>query len=240
MMEWRPISLLVIFFLSVGFDFHGFLFSHANPIRLELIHRDNPLLIGQLPRPKQTQLERLKELVQNDITRHRVISYKRGQWGASRRRNDLELKASIEMPMHSGADFGTGQYFVEVKVGKPAQQFLLIADTASELTWVNCRYGTHKDKGRLLDPHRPRVFHADRSSSFRPVPCASEMCKVGLAVLDHMKISMKLEFQMKIKSWMKIKLQIKIRMKFEFQMKIKPWMMDEDKATDQDNQIILS
>jgi hypothetical protein len=55
-----------------------------------------------------------------------------------------------------------------------------------------------------------------------------------------MKISMKLEFQMKIKSWMKIKLQIKISMKLEFQMKIKPWMMDEDKATDQDNQIILS
>jgi hypothetical protein len=179
MMEWRPISLLVIFFLSVGFDFHGFLFSDANPIRLELIHRDNPLLIGQLPRPKQTQLERLKELVRNDITRHRIISYKRGQWGASRRRNDLELKASIEMPMHSGADFGTGQYFVEVKVGKPAQPFLLIADTASELTWVNCRYGC----GNKCGTHRPRVFHADRSSSFRPVPCASEMCKVGLADL---------------------------------------------------------
>jgi hypothetical protein len=60
------------------------------------------------------------------------------------------------------------------------------------------------------------------------------------SILDHMKISMKLEFQMKIKSWMKIKLQIKISMKLEFQMKIKPWMMDEDKATDQDNQIILS
>ncbi|KAE8099820.1 hypothetical protein FH972_017773 [Carpinus fangiana] len=178
MIEWRPISLLVIFFLSVGFDFHGFLFTHANPIRLELIHRDNPLLIGQLPRPKQTQLERFKELVRNDITRHRIISYKRGQWGASGRRNDLELEASIEMPMHSGADFGTGQYFVEVKVGKPAQQFLLIADTASELMWVNCRHGC----GNKCGTHK-RLFHADRSSSFRPVPCASEMCKVGLADL---------------------------------------------------------
>lgn len=146
-------------------------------MRLELIHRHNP----QLFQPKQlTQLERFNELVQSDIVRHRFISHKRG---LSARRKDLDV--SIEMPMHSGADFGTGQYFVQVKVGQPAQQFLLIADTASELTWMNCKYGcgnncsTHK--GRLID--RDRVFFADRSSSFRAVPCSSEMCKVGLADL---------------------------------------------------------
>ncbi|GLT53731.1 hypothetical protein SLA2020_269820 [Shorea laevis] len=147
-MEWTPISLLFIFFFSVGIDFRGSVFAHENrAMRLELIHRHNP----QLFQPKQlTQLERFNELVQSDIVRHRFISHKRG---LSARRKDLDV--SIEMPMHSGADFGTGQYFVQVKVGQPAQQFLLIADTASELTWMNCK----------------------------AVPCSSDMCKVGLADL---------------------------------------------------------
>ncbi|KAG6675316.1 hypothetical protein I3842_15G095300 [Carya illinoinensis] len=192
MMKWRTVSLLFMIFLLSICSFHGLVLAHDLPqeepdmMRLELIHRHSPQLIGTVhggPWPFKTRLERVKELVERDIVRHRVtISHKRsGQGRLSTRRKDSETSA--EMPMSSGADYGTGQYFVQVKVGKPARAFLLIADAGSELTWVNCRYGcgskncnTHK--GRLRN-HR-RVYLADRSSSFETIPCLSKMCKIEL------------------------------------------------------------
>ncbi|KAL0009605.1 hypothetical protein SO802_011107 [Lithocarpus litseifolius] len=198
-MKWRPVllsPLLFIFLVSITTGFHGLVLSHtipeehdhqhSNKMRLELIHRHSPQLIGKVVHeasnnnmPKSQQ-ERILELVVRDTTRHRMISHKRGQYGPNSRRKNWEFNTSIEMPMHSGADYGVGEYFVEVRVGKPAQKFMLIADTGSELTWVYCSTrNTHKRRHRN---HR-RVFHADRSSSFETIPCLSNMCKVQLADL---------------------------------------------------------
>lgn len=146
--------------------------------RLELIHRNSPKLSGNVflgERPK-TQMENIKQFHRRDVMRRRNM--------VSRRLRGVETTSSVAMPMHSGADYGTGEYFVHVKVGTPGQKFMLVADTGSELTWMNCRYkcgrncGTHK--GRL---NNKRVFKADRSSSFQTVPCLSEMCKIELANL---------------------------------------------------------
>ena len=198
MMKWRSVLSPLLFIFLVSISFHGLVFCHAvpeeNEMRLELIHRHNPQLIGKLGHgvtsnvPK-TQQERIQELVLHDTIRHhRMISHKRG----TRRKN--RETSSIAMPMHSGADYGNGEYFVQVRVGKPSQKFVLIADTGSDLTWVYCnsRFGngngntskTHK--GRLRN-HR-RVFHADRSSSFETIPCLSDMCKVQLANLFSLSI----------------------------------------------------
>lgn len=92
------------------------------------------------------------------------------------------------MPIHSASDYGLGQYFVTFKVGTPAQKVVLLVDTGSELTWMNCRYkcsphcgGRNVNlEGRI---NRHRVFWADLSSSFKTVPCLSSMCKVELANL---------------------------------------------------------
>ncbi|XP_062093050.1 aspartic proteinase NANA, chloroplast-like [Humulus lupulus] len=146
--------------------------------RLELIHRNSPKLSGSVvlgERPK-TQMENIKQFHRRDVIRIRNM--------VSRRRRATETASSVAMPIHSGSDYGAGEYFVHVKVGTPGQRFMLVADTGSELTWMNCRYkcgrkcGTHK--GRINDK---RVFKADRSSSFRTVPCLSGMCKIELANL---------------------------------------------------------
>lgn len=147
--------------------------------RLELIHRNSRKLSGNVVlggRPK-TQLEDIKQFHRRDVIRHRNI--------VSRRLEGVKTTSSVAvMPVHSGADFGTGEYFVHVNVGTPRQKLMLIVDTGSELTWMNCRYkcgrrcGTHKGT-----PNNQRVFTADRSSSFKTVPCSSHMCKVELANL---------------------------------------------------------
>lgn len=93
-----------------------------------------------------------------------------------------DFNVSGEMPIRSGSDSGTGEYFVQLKVGSPAQKFVLIADTGSDLTWMNCKYRCHRNKC-TRNLNKKRVFHPERSSSFRTVPCSSRMCKVDLANL---------------------------------------------------------
>lgn len=145
--------------------------SSAETMRMQLIHRHSAEMAGN---PK-TQLQRLRELLHRDITRHsQKLTARRKAW---------ERNVSSEMAMRSGADDGTAEYFVAIKVGTPAQKFLLIADTGSDLTWMNCnreRRRLAQQSTRRRRRRRRRVFHADRSSSFKSVPCSSDMCKIGL------------------------------------------------------------
>lgn len=146
----------------------------SNSITLELIHRHAPQFTNNNP---ITQHQRLVDLLYHDIIRHGIMSHRR------RAKEEDPLTASIKMPLASGRDFGIGQYITSFKVGTPSQKFWLIVDTGSDLTWIRCRYRCSRgdrsctSKGRI---NRKRVFHAPLSSSFSPVPCFSEMCKVEL------------------------------------------------------------
>jgi hypothetical protein len=72
--------------------------------------------------------------------------------------------SAFAMPLTSGAYTGTGQYFVRFRVGTPAQPFVLVADTGSDLTWVKCGSSS------------PRAFRPADSKSWAPVPCSSDTC----------------------------------------------------------------
>ncbi|KAG1346688.1 Aspartic proteinase NANA, chloroplast [Cocos nucifera] len=76
---------------------------------------------------------------------------------------------SFAMPLTSGAYTHTGQYFVRFRVGTPAQRFVLVADTGSDLTWVKCGGGGKR-----------RLFRPEKSVSFDPIRCSSDMCKTSL------------------------------------------------------------
>ncbi|TVU35530.1 hypothetical protein EJB05_17426 [Eragrostis curvula] len=95
---------------------------------------------------------------------------------------------AFAMPLSSGAYTGTGQYFVIFRVGTPAQPFLLVADTGSDLTWVKCRrpvtadpaaYGTTWNDTSSLSAS-PRAFRPDKSRTWRPIPCSSDTCVQSL------------------------------------------------------------
>ncbi|XP_022751553.1 aspartic proteinase nepenthesin-1-like [Durio zibethinus] len=167
--------------------------QYSNSIVLELTHRHAP----QLNTRTKTQDQRLKDLLHHDFIRHNIISHKWRQGLQPRARTrrvqaweqtpittatTSNFTAAIEMPLGSGRDMGIGQYITSVKVGTPSQKFRLIVDTGSDLTWINCRYRCARSdncpkKGRIKGR---RVFHAHLSSSFRPVPCFSQMCMVEL------------------------------------------------------------
>ncbi|XP_077249549.1 aspartic proteinase NANA, chloroplast-like [Tasmannia lanceolata] len=171
-------SPLLSIFLFLG-GFFVIPTSCENPsslIRFELIHRHEPEL---LLRPK-TRLEQVQDLIKTDDLRKHMISEMLG-----RRRKTTEISSndsSFAMPISSGAYSGTGQYFVRFRVGTPAQKFLLVADTGSDLTWMNCRYRC-RNCMNLRRGHqvlRRRVFYPNESSSFNPIECSSEMCRTSL------------------------------------------------------------
>jgi len=93
---------------------------------------------------------------------------------ASRRRAAEVGASAFAMPLSSGAYTGTGQYFVRFRVGTPAQPFVLVADTGSDLTWVKCQ-GAGAGAGGATPPGR--VFCPADSKSWAPIPCSSDTCK---------------------------------------------------------------
>jgi len=79
--------------------------------------------------------------------------------------SNLGPNAAFETPVASGATLGFALYFVELFVGTPPQKILPVADTGSDLVWVNC--SSCQNCG---------AFNPDRSSSLSYVPCYSREC----------------------------------------------------------------
>ncbi|KAK6238569.1 hypothetical protein QUC31_004038 [Theobroma cacao] len=186
----RSISLV---FLSLFLFFnHSFFFqAHASEaitppnekVRFKLIHRHSPELgedHGTTLGPPTSTRERIKQLVHSDNARLHTISQRLGP-----RRMTFEMKMMgssnlVELPMRSAADIGTGQYFVSFRVGSPPKKFIMIADTGSSLTWMRCSY---KCKNFSMDRTKlhERIFYANQSRTFKPIPCSSDVCKVELS-----------------------------------------------------------
>ncbi|KAF6135247.1 hypothetical protein GIB67_035318 [Kingdonia uniflora] len=144
-------------------------------MRLELVHRNALDVLETKYLPQKTRFERVQELVNDDNLRKEMIN-RRVSGG---RRKALALLPEAQLKLSSGAYAGTGQYFVPFRVGTPPQTFLLIPDTGSDLTWISCHYrcyncGKRRYKGR---GHQRRFFHADRSISFKTIPCLTDTCK---------------------------------------------------------------
>ncbi|XVE78454.1 hypothetical protein DITRI_Ditri13aG0146600 [Diplodiscus trichospermus] len=182
----RSISLVFLSLLLLFFNQFSFFQVHASGIkekvRFKLIHRHSPEL-GEDPRttlgPPTSRSERIRQLVHSDHARQHTISRKLGK-----RRKNFEVKMPsinlVELPMRSAADIGTGQYFVSFRVGTPPKKFIMIVDTASSITWMKCRYncqGCCRDRELLHE----RIFNANESRTFRPIPCSSDICKLDLA-----------------------------------------------------------
>lgn len=161
--------LLIPFFLLLS--------TAASPsLRLQLLHRHQVnTTLGSMSRP-----DRLQELLHGDLRRHLSITTQ-----VTKQVKPLSgcNESIIGVPMTAGRDLGIGQYLVEISVGSPPQQFRLIADTGSELTWMRCGYkDDDEDDGSVGDVSSGHMvtFEPDKSSTFRTVPCSSQTCKVDL------------------------------------------------------------
>ncbi|KAL5989892.1 hypothetical protein ACLOJK_010787 [Asimina triloba] len=148
--------------------------DNSDSVSFELIHRHHRDLSERIHQPA-THLERLRELAHNDQLRHRWISMKLGR-SPRRRANEVgRSKDFLRMSMTSAAYAHGGSYFVIFNIGTPSQKFLMVADTGSDLTWMNCRYKCQKCKPDRELINR-RVFRADDSRTFKLINCSSSAC----------------------------------------------------------------
>ncbi|EFJ04945.1 hypothetical protein SELMODRAFT_431957 [Selaginella moellendorffii] len=64
-----------------------------------------------------------------------------------------------------------GEYYTSIKLGSPGQEAILIVDTGSELTWLQCL------PCKVCAPSVDTIYDAARSASYRPVTCNnSQLC----------------------------------------------------------------
>ncbi|KAF2311782.1 hypothetical protein GH714_026686 [Hevea brasiliensis] len=141
-----------------------------------MFHMHSPELKTQeisLGTPK-CRLDRFMQLLENDNARRTMLSSHRlGQ------RRMMIQSPTAEIPLRSGASVGHGVFYVSFRIGSPhPQKFVLVADTASDLTWMNCK---------LLCKGCPefnfssgRVFQAKDSPSFQTIPCGGKTCQEDL------------------------------------------------------------
>lgn len=143
----------------------------------EMTHRHAPIV------STVSRLERMKELIHHDSVRKEEIS-NRIDVVNRRRANEIRNEPrEMITPMRSASDAGLGQYFVSFRVGTPPQKAVLIADTGSDLTWLKCNYGKLLGTQDPSEFHTDKTFWADRSPTFRFVPCGSQVCSDDLSNL---------------------------------------------------------
>ncbi|CAL4974336.1 unnamed protein product [Urochloa decumbens] len=77
----------------------------------------------------------------------------------------------LRSPVISGLPFDSGEYFAAVGVGDPPTRALVVIDTGSDLTWLQCApcVRCYRQLTPLYDPRR--------SGSYTPIPCASTRCR---------------------------------------------------------------
>ncbi|KAF8399169.1 hypothetical protein HHK36_015034 [Tetracentron sinense] len=94
--------------------------------------------------------------------------------------SSLQSRKALKAPVISGASTGSGQYFVDLRVGTPPQKILLVADTGSDLVWVKC------SACRNCTKHEPgSAFLARHSTTFSPIHCYHPACRLVPHPLKH-------------------------------------------------------
>lgn len=135
-------AITLIFTISISI-------SHATGFTVDLIHRDSL---------KSPSLHSSFQSVA--ATLHR--SFHRAE----------TLIPAYSSPHSASADIvpDTGEYLLKFAIGTPRVETLAIADTGSDLTWIQCAPCRHCFK------QKAPIFVPSRSSTYKPVSCHSAAC----------------------------------------------------------------
>ncbi|KAJ7522494.1 hypothetical protein O6H91_18G014000 [Diphasiastrum complanatum] len=128
-------------------------------VRMELYHRD------ELAASKADVFTRIRQAVQRSKLRAKHLAFKAQAFATSN--SSRHLTDSFTTPVSSGQ----GDYLMQLQLGTPVTSFHAIADTGSDLVWVQCRpcsscYQTN-------DP----IFNPSSSSSYSLLACNSQACE---------------------------------------------------------------
>lgn len=125
------------------------------------------------------------ELSPSDILRHdelRVESLTTRLSGTDKKKassksrlgdeGDRLTPESLGVPLKPGISLGVGNYVAMIAVGTPAKEYIMLVDTGSSLTWLQCqpcRISCHVQVGPIFNP--------SASSTYQTVSCSSAECR---------------------------------------------------------------
>ena len=121
---------------------------------VELMHRDSPK--SPFYDPSETPQQRLANTLRRSINR---VNHFRPTSSFSTNAVDSEIVPD------------SGEYLMQYAVGTPPVKVFGIADTGSDLTWLQCAPCTecYKQKDPIFDPAK--------SSTYKTVPCTAPQCR---------------------------------------------------------------
>lgn len=147
------ISLLAICITATLQFVFPFVESNNGCVTADLIHRDSPL--SPLYSPSETNSERFHKAYLRSV---------------SRLNNHFNPKAASPEALQAPMVSSGGEYFINISIGTPRVELIGIADTASDLTWIQCKpcYKCYEQN--------PPIFDPKQSSTSRNITCQSESC----------------------------------------------------------------
>ncbi|KAK7271326.1 hypothetical protein RJT34_27122 [Clitoria ternatea] len=150
-----------VFFLSVSCSLFSITLAEANNnskgFSIDLIHRDSPL--SPYYKPEVTPLERIKNAAMRSISRSNRIS------SLSLDQNKWPEASLIP---------DNFEYLMRFSIGTPPVERLAIADTGSDLIWVQC------SPCQSCFPQDAPLFDPKSSSTFTASSCDSQSCSLLL------------------------------------------------------------
>ncbi|CAH2034733.1 unnamed protein product [Thlaspi arvense] len=123
--------------------------AHQKTLTVELIHRDSPR--SPLFNPLHIVSDRLNAAFLRSISRSQHFSTK--------------------TDILSGLVGNDGEYFMAMSIGTPPLKVMALADTGSDLTWIQC-----KPCQRCYEQDGP-IFDRNQSSTYKTEPCVSKACQ---------------------------------------------------------------
>ncbi|XP_042513972.1 aspartyl protease family protein At5g10770-like [Macadamia integrifolia] len=107
---------------------------------------------GKIPSPRQILI--------NDVTRVKSIHTKFSN-------KDSLGDSTVSLPANTG---DSGNYIVQIGVGTSKQDFTVVFDTGSDLTWIQCKPCSQ------CYPQQDPYFDPSASSTYSIIPCGSNEC----------------------------------------------------------------
>lgn len=86
---------------------------------------------------------------------------------------DREAGKKVSVPAHLGTSVSSLEYVVTVSFGTPAVRQVVVIDTGSDLSWLQCK----PCSSRQCTPQKDPLFDPSHSSTYSAVPCVSAACK---------------------------------------------------------------
>ncbi|KAJ4721410.1 aspartic proteinase CDR1-like [Melia azedarach] len=149
---FRFVSAILLFILCLCCI--SFTEAQKGGFSVELIHRDSPK--SPFFNPDENPFERIVNAIRRSSNRIKLIDPNFASLSSA--------QADI-IPADSG-----GEFLMKVSIGTPPVEILAIADTGSDLIWIQCKpcFFCYEQDTDLFDP--------SKSSSYKDLSCYSKQC----------------------------------------------------------------